>query len=256
MVFFFLKPFVVLLLTLCTIWHFSGLLLVTLSTACRIFPDERHNHSKPLYQVARTDRFGANRIDAKNPDKLKVLSEGNKPWHRHILDPGSSIVLTWNRVFLVSCLFALFIDPFFYYIPLIREDEDNNSACVAKDQQLSRCVTVLRSFADLFYMLNIAIKFHTAYVDPKSRVLGKGELVLDIKKIQQRYFRTDFFIDLLSAVPLPQVKISLSCCNSRCNSSIVYIEILLCACCRLFHRQGVPVQETDSGKSPNLVYVI
>jgi cyclic nucleotide gated channel, plant len=189
-----------------------------LSTACRIFPDERHNHSKPLYHVARTDRFGANRIDAKNPDKLKVPSEGNKPWLRHILDPGSSIVLTWNRVFLVSCLFALFIDPFFYYLPLIREDEDNNSACVAKDQQLSRCVTVLRSLADLFYMLNIAIKFHTAYVDPKSRVLGKGELILDIKKIQQRYFRTDFFIDLLSAVPLPQVKIPPSCCNSRCNS--------------------------------------
>jgi cyclic nucleotide gated channel, plant len=184
--------------------------LVTLCTACRIFPDERQNHSKALYQVAQTDRFGANRIDAKNPDKIKVLNEGNKPWHQRILDPGGSIVLTWNRVFLVSCLFALFIDPFFYYLPLIREDKDNNSACVAKDQQLSIWITVLRSLADLLYMLNIAIKFHTAYVDPKSRVLGKGELIMDINKIQQRYIRTDFFIDLLSAVPLPQVKISLS----------------------------------------------
>ncbi|KAK3132687.1 hypothetical protein QOZ80_6AG0526330 [Eleusine coracana subsp. coracana] len=173
----------------------------------RIFPDERQNQSKPLYQVGRADRFGANRIDVKNPEKLKVFSEGNKPWHWRILDPGGSIVLTWNRVFLVSCLFALFIDPFFYYIPLVRQNEDNNHACIAKDERLSICITVLRSLADLFYMLNIAIKFHTAYVDPKSRVLGKGELIVDINKIQRRYIRTDFFIDLLAAVPLPQVTV-------------------------------------------------
>ncbi|TKW34607.1 hypothetical protein SEVIR_2G316400v4 [Setaria viridis] len=172
----------------------------------RIFPDERQNQSKPLYQAARADRFGANRIDVKNPEKLKMLNEGSKPWHQRILDPGSNIVLSWNRVFLVACLFALFIDPFFYYLPLVRE-HGNGSSCVAKDQGLSIRITVLRSLADLFYMLNIAIKFHTAYVDPKSRVLGKGELVVDIKKIQQRYLRTDFFVDILAAVPLPQVTV-------------------------------------------------
>lgn len=145
----------------------------------------------------------------KNPEKLKTLNEGSKPWHQHILDPGSNIVLSWNRVFLVACLFALFIDPFFYYLPFVRE-HGNGSSCVAKDQGLSIRITVLRSLADLFYMLNIAIKLHTAYVDPKSRVLGKGELVVDINKIQQRYIRTDFFVDILAAVPLPQVMISQS----------------------------------------------
>ncbi|KAL6601416.1 hypothetical protein ACP70R_044636 [Stipagrostis hirtigluma subsp. patula] len=170
----------------------------------RIFPDERRNQSKSLYQAARADRFGANRIDAKNAEKLKVFNEVNIPWHRRILDPGSNVVLTWNRVYLVACLFALFIDPFFYYLPLVRKEE---SPCVAKDERLSVTITVLRSLADLFYMMNIAIKFHTAYVDPKSRVLGKGELVVDIKKIQQRYIRTDFFIDLLAAVPIPQVTV-------------------------------------------------
>ncbi|KAG2645183.1 cyclic nucleotide-gated ion channel 17-like isoform X2 [Panicum virgatum] len=172
----------------------------------RIFPDERQNQSKPLYQAARADRFGANRLDVKNPEKLKVLNEGNIPWHQRILDPGSNILLRWNRVYLMACLFALFIDPFFYYLPLVRKN-DNGSSCVAKDQGLSIGITVLRSLADLFYMLNIAIKFHTAYVDPKSRVLGKGELVVDIKKIRRRYIRTDFFVDILAAVPLPQVTV-------------------------------------------------
>ncbi|KAJ1290797.1 hypothetical protein BS78_02G270700 [Paspalum vaginatum] len=172
----------------------------------RIFPDERQNQSKPLYQAARADRFGANRIDVKNAEKLKVLNENNTPWHQRILDPGSNIVLRWNRVYLMACLFALFIDPFFYYLPLVRKD-DKGYSCVANDHGLSVRITVLRSLADLFYMLNIAIKFRTAYVDPKSRVLGKGELVVDIKKIQQRYIRTDFFVDILAAVPLPQVTV-------------------------------------------------
>nr|CAB3457857.1 unnamed protein product [Digitaria exilis] len=38
----------------------------------RIFPDERQNQSKPLYHTSRADRFGANRIDVKNPEKLKI----------------------------------------------------------------------------------------------------------------------------------------------------------------------------------------
>lgn len=180
-------------------------------TTNRIFPDERQDQFKLPYQAARADRFGANRIDGKNLEKHKLLSEGNKSWHHRILDPGSSMLLTWNRVYLMACLFALFIDPFFYYLPLVRKEtsESDSISCVTKDQRLSVTITVLRSLADLFYMLNIAIKFHTAYVDPKSRVLGKGELVVDLKKIQQRYFRTDFCIDLLAAVPLPQITVGL-----------------------------------------------
>lgn len=177
-------------------------------TTNRIFPDERQDQFKLPFQAARADRFGVNRIDAKTTEKIKVISEGNIPWHRRILDPGSSMVLMWNRVFLGSCLFALFIDPFFYYLPLVHVlDESTNRSCIAKDRRLSITITVLRTFADLFYMLNIMVKFHTAYVDPKSRVLGKGELVLDLKRIQRRYLRTDFFIDLLATIPLPQVTV-------------------------------------------------
>ncbi|KAL5201803.1 hypothetical protein ABZP36_036157 [Zizania latifolia] len=171
----------------------------------RIFPDERQDQFKLPYQVTRADRFGANRVDAKTTEKNKVPNEGNRPWHHRILDPGSSMVLTWNRVFLGSCLFALFIDPFFYYMPI--QNDSSTHPCIAKDERLIITITVLRTLADLFYVLNIMVKFHTAYVDPKSRVLGKGELVMDLKKIQQRYLRTDFFVDLLAAIPLPQVTV-------------------------------------------------
>ncbi|XP_037435848.1 cyclic nucleotide-gated ion channel 17-like [Triticum dicoccoides] len=177
-------------------------------TTNRIFPDERQDQSKMPFQAGRVDRFAANRIDPKTLEKLKLMNEGNVPWHSRILDPRSSVLLTWNRVYLVACLFALFIDPFFYYLPFVRVmDQSTGVSCVAEDQRLRNTMTVLRTLADLFYVLNIAIKFHTAYVDPKSRVLGKGELIVDLKKIQRRYVRSDLCIDILAAIPLPQVTV-------------------------------------------------
>ncbi|KAK6158733.1 hypothetical protein DH2020_006047 [Rehmannia glutinosa] len=47
----------------------------------------------------------------------------------------------------------------------------------------------------------------TAYVSPSSRVFGKGELVMDLNKIAKRYLKSDFLIDLIAALPLPQIVI-------------------------------------------------
>ncbi|KAL6191522.1 hypothetical protein ACLB2K_037912 [Fragaria x ananassa] len=60
---------------------------------------------------------------------------------------------------------------------------------------------------DFFYLLHVIIKFRTAYVAPSSRVFGRGELVMDPKKIAQKYFTSDFSIDLIATLPLPQIVI-------------------------------------------------
>ncbi|XP_022982087.1 probable cyclic nucleotide-gated ion channel 14 isoform X2 [Cucurbita maxima] len=49
--------------------------------------------------------------------------------------------------------------------------------------------------------------FRMAYVSPTSRVFGKGELVTDPKKIAKRYLKSDFCIDLIASLPLPQIMI-------------------------------------------------
>ncbi|KAI3771988.1 hypothetical protein L6452_03161 [Arctium lappa] len=134
-----------------------------------------------------------------------LFPEDHEPWQKRILDPGSEIVLKWNRVFIVSCLLALFIDPLYFYLPGVRGGQD--SWCVKTDLNLRIVVTTFRTLADLFYMLHVAIKFRTAYVAPSSRVFGRGELVMDPKKIARRYIRTDFFIDLIATLPLPQIVI-------------------------------------------------
>ncbi|OIV89807.1 hypothetical protein TanjilG_29899 [Lupinus angustifolius] len=135
----------------------------------------------------------------------KVFAEDHEPWRKRILDPGSEIVLKWNRVFIVSCLVALFIDPLYFYLPSVRGNK--RSSCVRTDLMLRIVVTFLRTIADVFYLLHLIIKFRTAYVAPSSRVFGRGELVMDPKKIARRYIRSDFFIDFIATLPLPQMVI-------------------------------------------------
>ncbi|CAN1228649.1 Cyclic nucleotide-gated ion channel 17 [Linum grandiflorum] len=139
-------------------------------------------------------------------EKSKVFSEEEyRPWHARMLDPGSDIVLRWNRIFLVSCLMALFIDPLYFYLPTITGKDDEASSCVDTDHKLRIVVTFFRTVADIFYLLHVVLKFRTAYVAPSSRVFGRGELVMDPKLIARRYIRSDFFIDLIATLPLPQI---------------------------------------------------
>ncbi|KAL9224131.1 hypothetical protein vseg_000199 [Gypsophila vaccaria] len=137
--------------------------------------------------------------------KQKVLSHEKVSWRNKILDPGSEIVLKWNKVFIVTCLLALFVDPLYLYLPVI--NGDSQTSCVEMDLRLQIVVTLLRTLADLFSLLHIVIKFRTAYVAPSSRVFGRGELVTDPKMIARRYMQTDFFIDVIATLPLPQIVI-------------------------------------------------
>ncbi|XP_059636984.1 cyclic nucleotide-gated ion channel 17-like [Cornus florida] len=137
--------------------------------------------------------------------RSKVFPEDIEPWRKRMLDPGSEIVLQWNRVFIVSCLVALFVDPLYFYLPSIAGSK--HLWCVKTDLNLRIIVTCFRTIADIFYLLHMLIKFRTAYVAPSSRVFGRGELVMDRKKIARRYIRSDFFIDLIATLPLPQIVI-------------------------------------------------
>ncbi|BAT04571.1 protein CNGC15b [Oryza sativa Japonica Group] len=120
-----------------------------------------------------------------------------------MLDPGGNVVLMWNRVFLVSCVASHFIDPLFFFLPIV--ERRDRQLCMTMDHHLAIILTCLRSFLDIFFIAHIAISFSTAHVDPSSKVLGRGELVTDPKKIANRYIRTNFFIDLVAALPVPQV---------------------------------------------------
>ncbi|KAJ8617216.1 hypothetical protein MRB53_013402 [Persea americana] len=152
----------------------------------------------PLLRPERAGRlFGAPKIGN------CLFPEDHEPWRKRILDPESELILQWNRVFFISCLVALFIDPLHFFLPSVWILGDS-SLCMGADLNLRIAVTILRTIVDMFYLLHMVIKFRTAYVAPSSRIFGRGELVTDPKKIAIRYLRSNFFIDLAAMLPLPQ----------------------------------------------------
>lgn len=169
---------------------------------------QHHEKQLPLYK-----NFGhlGGKSEGGSGDKTpklgrsKVFSGGQETEKKTILDPGSELVLEWNRIFLFSCLVALFVDPLFFYLPSVLNLD--TSSCMQTDLNLGITVTCFRTVADIFYFLHIVIKFRTAYVSPSSRVFGKGELVMDLNKIGKRYLKSEFFIDAIAALPLPQIVI-------------------------------------------------
>lgn len=142
------------------------------------------------------------------PLKAKVLSrvfsEDLERLKSKILDPRGQTIRRWNKIFLIACLVSLFVDPLFFFLPVMR-----NEACITIGIRLEVVLTLIRSLADAFYIAQILIRFRTAYIAPPSRVFGRGELVIDSTKIAWRYLHKIFWIHLIAALPLPQVYIIL-----------------------------------------------
>ncbi|KAL7226047.1 hypothetical protein ACSBR1_021231 [Camellia fascicularis] len=132
----------------------------------------------------------------------RVFSEDYERVKRKILDPRGPTIQRWNKIFLVACLVSLFVDPLFFYLPEVRDD-----ICIDIGYTLEVVLTIIRSIADVFYMIQIYVRFRTAYVAPSSRVFGRGELVIDTSKIAARYLRKSFWIDAIAAMPVPQLLI-------------------------------------------------
>lgn len=145
-------------------------------------------------------------VDTGNPlhsGKTKVFAEDYQPLRKRIFDPGNELVQRWNKIFLVSCLVSLFLDPLYFYLPSF----SSTASCMKMDLNLEITVTVFRSITDLFYLLHMILKFRTAFIAPSSRVFGRGELVVDPEQIAWRYFKRGFCLDLIATLPLPQIVI-------------------------------------------------
>ncbi|RXI04602.1 hypothetical protein DVH24_038876 [Malus domestica] len=158
----------------------------------------------------------------------RVFSEDYERVQKKILDPRGQTIHRWNNIFLVTCLVSLFVDPLFFYLPSTRDE-----FCISIGIPLEVVLTIVRSVADVFYIIQIFINFRKAYIAPSSRVFGRGELVIEPSKIALRYLRQDFWIDLIAALPLPQV---LGACwyllsierQESCWRSVCDLEKTLC----------------------------
>ncbi|KAI4344290.1 hypothetical protein L6164_011536 [Bauhinia variegata] len=162
------------------------------STTSRSFKRGMKKGSEGLKSIGRSLGFGVSR--AVFPEDLKVSE-------KKIFDPQDKFLLSWNKLFVISCFLAVSVDPLFFYLPVI----DEKLACLGIDRKLAIVVTTLRTVVDAFYLIHMALQFRTAYIAPSSRVFGRGELVINPAQIAKRYLQRYFIIDFLSVLPLPQI---------------------------------------------------
>lgn len=147
--------------------------------------------SEGLKSIGRTLGFGVSRA---------VFPEDLKASDKKIFDPQDKFLLLWNRLFVISCILGISVDPLFFYLPVF-----DKSNCLGIDRKLAIIATTLRTVIDGFYLFHMALQFRTAYIAPSSRVFGRGELVIDPGQIAKRYLRSYFIIDFLAILPLPQI---------------------------------------------------
>ncbi|XP_027933201.1 cyclic nucleotide-gated ion channel 1-like [Vigna unguiculata] len=170
--------------------------------------DENHRRRPSVIEVLKSigRKVEGSSEKMKNLRRVSVvhpLSDGQKklPPRKKILDPQSSMLQKWNKIFVISCVLAVSVDPFFFYIPVI----DDDKKCLDLSGSLQITASVFRTFFDLFYILHIIFQFKTGFIPPSSRTFGRGELIDDPVAITKRYLTSYFFIDILSIIPLPQV---------------------------------------------------
>lgn len=148
--------------------------------------------SEGLLTFGRSLKSGVTR--AVFPEDLKVSE-------KKIFDPQDKSLLLWNKLLVISCIFAVSIDPLFLYLPVFQDDK----MCLHIHNSLAYTTTTLRTMIDAFYIARMVLQFRTAFIAPSSRVFGRGELVIDPREIANRYIHRYFFVDLFSVLPLPQV---------------------------------------------------
>lgn len=145
------------------------------------------------------------------------------PYIPVVMNPHTELVQRWNQFFVIACSFAVFLDPMFFFLLNVQQD----NKCIVLNWPMTTALIVLRCLTDFIYLLHILLQFRLAYVAPESRVAGSGDLVDDPKMIARNYLRGFFFIDFFVVLPLPQIIILLVLPGSIGASGANYAKNLL-----------------------------
>jgi cyclic nucleotide gated channel len=164
----------------------------------RFFQREWEKGLRGLSKVGRSLQLGISRH--------RVYHSGDLDAPHGVIDPRSKLFQQWYKVFVISCLVAIFVDPLFYYLPVVDGYQSaGGGTCIKISRKLAISLTVLRSITDTFYLIHMALQFRTAFLADSSRMFRPPELVVDPYYIATRYLKKDFWLDLAALLPLPQV---------------------------------------------------
>ncbi|XP_034203524.1 cyclic nucleotide-gated ion channel 1-like [Prunus dulcis] len=138
---------------------------------------------------------------------------------------------TWKKIFVVSCLFAVLLDPLFLYVPMMKDD----IKCLQSDRNLKIAALLLRSFTDLFYIYDIIVQVYTSgnfmgFIEEYHRRQHSlaSECARDYPEIAKTMTGSYvILIDILAILPLPQVAILIFFSKMRDLRSLDTIRMVI-----------------------------
>ncbi|XP_068316271.1 cyclic nucleotide-gated ion channel 1-like [Pyrus communis] len=75
----------------------------------------------------------------------------------------------WNRIFVISCVFAVSLDPLFFYVVIM----DQNNKCLRMDKTLSIIACLMRSLTDVIFLVHLICEICDRVQNPKKNTLKK-----------------------------------------------------------------------------------
>ncbi len=131
------------------------------------------------------DGSASTTVDMLDPGEEIEGTHDSKPgwFHRH-LEPHSKILRVWQILVVLSVMNTIFLDTFMWSFD-------------SRILDLWALVYVM----DAIYIINIALKFYTAYYE-------RGIVITDSAKIRRHYLKTTFFVDLITIMPLELVALA------------------------------------------------
>ncbi|CAN6569632.1 unnamed protein product [Malus baccata var. baccata] len=85
-----------------------------------------------------------------------------------IRDEQGKFLPVWSMIFVMSFVFAVTLDPLFFYILII----DQHKKCLQMDKTLSTTVLVLRSLTDIIFIVHFIYKIYDTFKVQKNKQLA------------------------------------------------------------------------------------
>ncbi|KAB2623870.1 cyclic nucleotide-gated ion channel 1-like [Pyrus ussuriensis x Pyrus communis] len=178
-----------------------------------------------------------------NPKKIKrkpAITMELDALIKGMRDEQGNLLPKWSMIFVMSCVFAVSLDPLFFYILIIHQD----NKCLQMDKKLRTIVLVLRSLTDTIFAVPFIYKIYNGvkvqmhknlrtnvaanttrnlFRESKREVLIEGG-----KKITQKMSWLSFSIinDFLALLPIPQLLILVAFYNMRGAGYVEHKKVL------------------------------
>ncbi|CAN6683491.1 unnamed protein product [Malus baccata var. baccata] len=130
---------------------------------------------------------------------------------------GLTFLVTWKKIFVISCAFGVSVDPLFFYIPFVNK----NMKCFELDKKLKTIALVSRLLTDFMYVIDIILQIWIVIL-AKRRILVSNPLAMLGKWAWKSYI----IMDILAILPAPQVLTFILLPKTSGSSSLLAKEFM------------------------------